>query len=323
LTHQLLTFARGGAPIKKTAFMSELIKDSTRFSLKGSRVRVTFSMPDDLWPVEIDEGQMSQVINNLIISADQAMPEGGAILVQAENMDLTEEVTVHGLILPKGKYLKISIKDQGIGIEKEHLHKIFDPYFTTKHTGSGLGLTSSYSIVKNHEGRLTVESELVLGATFHIYLPASPKAPAALKEIPFKEKIEEMPLVGRGKVLIMDDQPMVRQTLGDILVFMGYEVALAENGAEAIEIYLKAQESGRPFDAVIMDLIIPGGMGGEEAVKKLIEFDPETKVIVSSGYSTDPIMADFKQFGFKGCLAKPYDPQILNKTLHKVIRGEA
>jgi len=317
LTKQLLTFAKGGVPIRKITSISALIKDSAEFALKGSRVRCNFSLSDDLWQAEIDEGQMSQVINNMIINADQAMTEGGIIRLRAENTSLEKERVIHGTILPKGRYVEISIQDQGVGIPKEHLDKIFDPYFTTKQTGSGLGLTASYYIVKKHDGYLAVESEPGRGTTFFIYLPASTREMP--KEIPASEEAEERLLPGQGRILIMDDEEIVRDIIGKILSALGYEVASAEDGEEAIGIYQEARESGHPFAAVIMDLIIPGGMGGDVAVKKLFEVDPYAKVIVSSGYSTNPIMANFRQYGFCGCLAKPYDIQVLSKTLHEVI----
>ena len=312
LTQQLLTFSKGGAPIKKTASIAELIRDSADFALRGSNVKCEFSIPDDIWPGEVDKGQMSQVINNLIINADQAMSEGGIIKVRAENVTVGAE---HNLPLADGKYVKIEIEDEGIGIPKEHLPKIFDPYFSTKQKGSGLGLATSYSIIQRHAGYITAESELGVGTTFYIYLPASQK-----KEILEKKGAEERPFVGKGKILLMDDEEIVRNVAGAMLKYIGYEVDFAEDGAEAIELYRKAKESGQPFDVVIMDLTIPGGMGGKEAISKLIEIDPNVKAIVSSGYSTDAIMSDFKQYGFSGVIAKPYKIKDLSEVVHKAIR---
>ncbi|MBW1675580.1 MAG: response regulator [Deltaproteobacteria bacterium] len=312
LTQQLLTFSRGGAPIKKTVFISELLKDAAVFALSGSNVRCEFSIPGDVWPVEVDEGQITQVINNLIINASQAMPEGGIIRARAENIVVDAE---QGLPLKEGKYMKISIEDRGIGIPEEHLQKIFDPYFTSKQKGSGLGLATAYSIVKRHDGCIRVKSELGVGSTFHIYLPASSKEALIEKEL--RERIP----TGKGKILIMDDEDLVREVGGEMLDILGYEVEFAEDGAEAIELYKKAKESAQPFDAIIMDLTIPGRMGGKEAVEKLIEIDPEVKAIVSSGYSTDPIMADFRKYGFSGVVAKPYELNELGEALHKVIAG--
>lgn len=310
LTRQLLTFSKGGAPVKKTVSITELIRDSVNFSLRGSDARCEFSISDDLWPVEVDEGQINQVISNLIINADHAMPEGGIIKVRAENMTVAARQYPP---LKDGRYVKISIEDQGVGIPKENLQKIFDPFFTTKQDGSGLGLATTYSIIKNHGGYITVESDLGAGTTFHIYLQASHK------RIPKKKAAEEKPLVGKGRILLMDDEEMVRNVAGKMLGHIGYEVEFAGDGDKAIELYKEAKESGHPFDAVIMDMTIPGGIGGKEAIKKLLEIDPDVKAIVSSGYFSDPIMSEFKRYGFRNVLAKPYRIKELTETLRKVI----
>jgi nitrogen-specific signal transduction histidine kinase/CheY-like chemotaxis protein len=310
LTQQLLTFSQGGAPIKETTSIGELIEDSADFVLRGSNVRCEFSIPDGLWPVEIDKSQVNQVLYNLIINADQAMPDGGLIKVSAENISLDVKDI---LPLKKGRYVKIIIEDQGIGIPKEHLQKIFDPYFTTKKKGDGLGLTTSYSIIKNHNGHIQVESEPGVGSTFMIYLPASPK------KITKKKLPEEKILPGKGRVLVMDDEEVVREVVGDLLAILGYEVEFAKDGDEAIEIYKKAKASAQPFDAVIMDLTVPGGMGGKESIQRLLKIDPEIKAIVSSGYSNDPVMTDFMKYGFSGIVAKPFKIEKLNQVLHQVL----
>ncbi|HJP17692.1 MAG TPA: response regulator [Nitrospinota bacterium] len=311
LTQQLLTFSKGGAPIKSTASTAELVRDSAAFAMRGSTVKCEFSFPDDLWAVEVDSGQISQVINNLIINADQAMPEGGIIEVSAENIAISAKDV---LPLDEGNYVRISIKDQGIGISKEHLKKIFDPYFSTKQKGSGLGLATSYSIVKRHRGYITVTSELTIGTTFHIYLSASQK------ETTLKKKEKKVDLIGKGKILVMDDLEIVKELADLALRRMGYEVELAEDGSKAIELYKKAKESGKPFDAVIMDLTVPGGMGGKEAIQKLLEIDPKAKAIVSSGYSNDPVMADFRKHGFVAFLVKPFKLEELHKVLAEVLQ---
>ena len=312
LTQQLLTFSKGGAPVKKTASIEELLRDTTVFTLSGSNVKCKFSIPEDIWSVEIDEGQISQVLNNLIINADQAMPEGGIINISAENVIIgTKDI----LPLQEGRYIKLSIKDQGIGIPEEYLQKIFDPYFTTKQKGSGLGLTIAYSIIKNHKGHIAVESKLGAGSNFSIYLPA-------LKtQVPEEKEAENRPITGKGKIMVMDDEEVIRDSLGEILTFLGYEVGFARDGEEAITIYKKAKDTGQSFDAVILDLTIRGGMGGKETIGKLIEIDPKVKAIVSSGYSTDPVMADFKNYGFSGVVAKPYDIKELSEALDSVIIG--
>lgn len=310
LTQQLLTFSKGGAPIKKITSITELIKDSAGFALRGSNVRCHFYLPDELWHVDVDEGQISQVINNLIINADQAMPEGGIIRVTAEN------VTLEGGVLPlkKGRYVKISIADQGVGIPEKYVEKIFDPYFTTKQKGSGLGLSTCYSIIKNHDGYITAASEVGVGTTFYVWLPASQK-----KE---ETKVEAGEVIkGEGNVLLMDDEDFVRDAAGEILQYLGYTVVEARDGNEAIDLYKNALKED-PFDVVIMDLTIPGGMGGKEAVSRLVEIDPEVKAVVASGYSTDPVMADYKKYGFRGVVIKPYSIEDLSKMLHKVLKNE-
>ncbi len=311
LTQQLLSFSRGGAPIKKTAFIANILRESVAFALSGSDVRCVFFIPDDLWPVEIDEGQMDQVISNLVINADQAMPEGGVIELRAENAILESQDVVP---LKTGEYVKISLEDQGIGISKGHIQKIFDPFFTTKQKSNGLGLATSYSIIKNHGGYITTESQVGIGTTFHIYLPVSSE------KILIKKKKEDGKLVtGKRRVLAMDNEEFVRELLSEILTNIGYGVTTVADGAEAVELYQEARESGNPFDAVIIDLTIPDGMGGKEAVQRFIKIDPEVKAIVSSGYSNDPIMANFKRYGFKGVIAKPYRTEELSEVLRRVI----
>ena len=310
LTMQLLTFSKGGAPIKTSASIADLIKDSTNFMLRGSNVKCEFSLPDELWPVEIDEGQMSQVINNLIINADQAMPGGGNIEISSINVIIRP-----GDIIPlkKGKYVKVSIKDHGKGITKRNLTKIFYPYFTTKRSGSGLGLSVAYSIVKNHEGYITVMSKPGKGTTFYIYIPASQK------KIPEKRTWKKSLYMGKRNILVMDDEKMVRDILSRMLKKLGCEVVCVKDGAEAIIKYKQSKETGKPFDVVIMDLTIPGGMGGQETIKKLLEIDPEVKAIVSSGYSNDPIMSHYQAYGFSSVIAKPYRITELSKILRDVM----
>ena len=312
LTQQLLTFARGGIPVRKVSSITELIKDTATFILRGSNVKCELSLPGDIWPVEVDEVQMTQVINNLAINAGEAMPEGGTIHIEAKNTVVEGDA----LPLPAGKYVEITVEDHGIGIEKEHLSRIFEPYFTTKLKGSGLGLATTYSIIKNHDGYITVESEVGAGTTFHIYLPAS-KRPIPAKK---REEAVQSAFPGRGKILVMDDEEVIREMLSKMLPLAGYEVELVKDGAEAIERYVKAEKAGQPFDAVIMDLTVPGGMGGREAIKELLEIAPAAKVIVSSGYATDSVMADYKQYGFSAIAAKPYSAGDLERILHNILK---
>ncbi|MFC1713254.1 PAS domain S-box protein [Candidatus Poribacteria bacterium] len=313
LTQQLLTFSKGGAPILQTANIAELLKNSADFTLSGSNVSCEFSVPDDLLAADIDEGQMNQVINNLVINSQQAMPAGGVVKIHAENIVIDAG---SGLPLGPGAYIKISVEDEGTGIAEEHFQRIFDPFFTTKQAGSGLGLATSYSIVEKHNGHITVESQVGVGTTFHIYLPAS-----AEKVLAKSEEEEEKPIMGAGRVLVMDDEKHVRDLADQILDSLGYKAITVIDGAEAIDSYQKAMESGNPFDAVIMDLTIPGGMGGEEANQRLIEIDPGVKAIVSSGYSNDPVLANFREYGFRGVIAKPYKVRELSAVLHGVITG--
>ncbi len=314
LTQQLLTFSRGGAPVKKAISAAKVIEEAAGLALSGSRAKSVFSPPDDLWAVEADEGQIIQVVSNIVINADQAMPQGGTINISARN---TVVGTGSALPLTEGRYVEISIEDHGIGIPQEHLGRIFDPYFTTKQKGRGLGLPTAYSIVKNHGGHITVESELGVGTTFHIYLPA------LKKRIPKggKQASVQPSLLAQGKILVMDDQEDIREMLREMLGLIGYEVEVATDGAEAIEAYRRAMESSQSFDAVILDLTVPGGMGGKEAVKKLLEIDPGVKAIVSSGYANDPVMADLKKYGFKALVAKPYDLKEMQEVLRRVLAG--
>ena len=309
LTRQLLTFSRGGAPIKKIASIAELLKDSVTFATRGSKVRCEFAVPENLWHVDVDIGQIDQVINNLVINAVQAMPDGGVLTVKAANLTVTGSP---GLPLKKGEYVRIAIKDTGVGVPQEHLQKIFDPYFTTKEKGTGLGLASAYSVIRKHDGLMTVESEIGVGSAFTFYLPATPKVAVV------EEPDEEKSLRGRGTILVMDDDVMILDLAGELLAILGYEAAFAKNGDVAVGMYKDALTDKRPFDAVVMDLTIPGGLGGKETVKRLLEIDPCAKAIVSSGYSNDPIMAEYEKHGFVGALPKPYNINDMGKLLKKI-----
>lgn len=306
LTKQLLTFSKGGLPVKKPVDLSQMIRESASFSVRGSNIRCEVALPVSLPAVEADEGQISQVIHNLVINADQAMPEGGVIKITSS--------VVEGKGDDKGPFLRIQVSDTGKGIAEEHLAKVFDPYFTTKKDGSGLGLATVYSIVRNHGGFVEVESAQAAGTTFSVYLPVSSK-PAIGRESGETEELER----GQGRILIMDDEHMVREAAATILEELGYEVEFAENGKEAIAKYGREMKGTRPFDAVIMDLTIPAGMGGKEAVRKLLELDPGARVIVSSGYSNDDIMSDYARFGFSAVIAKPYRIEDLSRTVKGVI----
>ena len=312
LTQQLLTFARGGEPVKMLVQIRELLEESTRFVLSGSNVKCTSHLADDLWAVNADRGQISQVIQNITLNGAQSMPDGGAITVRAENYTAAADNPQH---LPGGAYVRLEFIDQGAGIAQKDLGKIFDPYFSTKKSGTGLGLTICHSIVSKHNGLIAVESELGVGTKFTIYLPA-------LKDSrPVQAVSQPGVLHGSGRVLVMDDEEQVRGIVGEMLTFLGYEVGFARDGEEAIDLYRRAMAGGSRYDVVIMDLTIPGGMGGREAVLKLREIDPNLKAIVSSGYSNDPVMADFQAYGFQGVASKPFDTERLSRVLHEITTG--
>ncbi|HOC58353.1 MAG TPA: AAA family ATPase [Smithellaceae bacterium] len=311
LTKQLLTFSKGGSPVKKTASILELLRESTKFILSGSNIKSQFFLPETVWPVEVDEGQINQVVNNLVLNAIQAMPQGGVITLSACNVHIPPDSP---LPLSAGPYVKISIQDEGVGISRENLPRIFDPFFTTKSKGNGLGLATTHSIIRKHDGHIDVESCENQGTTFFIYLPASQKL-----LVPEKAKNPQEGLGGKGKLLLMDDEDMILEVGNDILTLLGYNVVKAHNGEEAIELYVAAKQSGEPFHAIIMDLTIPGGMGGKEAIQKLKHIDPDVKAIVSSGYSNDPVMADYINQGFSGVIIKPYRIDDLGRMLQKIL----
>jgi PAS domain S-box-containing protein len=312
LTQQLLTFSKGGEPVKKRVSLKTIIPDTVKFALSGSNVKSSISIAADLLPVDADAGQISQVIQNIVINADQSMPGGGIIKVKAENIAVDAE---GDLALEAGKYSVIHIEDSGIGMPSGDLSRIFDPFFTTKERGSGLGLATAYSIIKKHGGLIKVESGIGVGTTFGIYLPVSEG------EIREGNGTDYELLKGEGRVLVMDDERSMRPSISLILKKLGYEVEFADEGSQALEMYKRSRETGRPFDAAILDLTVPGGMGGEETIEKLLELDPEVKAIVSSGYSDDSVMADHSNYGFKAALIKPYGPEKLSRVLHAVIKG--
>jgi PAS domain S-box-containing protein len=315
LTKQLLTFSKGGSPVKEVASIKELIEETVGFCLSGSNANYRLEIPDGLMASNIDKGQIDQVINNLLINALQAMPAGGTITVIAENFILREDGPAehaHLGLLP-GNYIKVSIKDEGVGIAPKDLEKIFDPYFTTKPQGTGLGLTTSYSIIKNHNGAITVESQFGEGSVFSFYLPA---LEVSLNSYAAESKNSKN---RAGKILVMDDDEAVRTVVTQLLKGFGFQVQCAATGNETIEAYKNAFLEGAPFDVVIMDLTIPGGIGGKEALKILKETDPQIKAIVASGYSNDPVMANFKDFGFRGVIVKPFNIDEFLRVIESVM----
>jgi CheY-like chemotaxis protein len=273
---------------------------------------VVFDIAGDLWPVDVDEGQIGQSICDLVTNARQAMPQGGTVTIRAENRVFADDTPG----LPAGKYVEIVVEDEGTGIPAEHLSQVFDPYFTTKQVGSGLGLTRAYSVIKGHGGHIRVESTVGEGTAFFVYIPASSgeltDAQAEVTGI----------TSAQGKVLVMDDEESVRAIAGRLLTRAGYEVEQAADGAEAIKLYRKARSSGSPFDVIILDLTVPRGMGGAEAIRELRQIDPGVKAIVSSGYSADAVMGDFEKHGFNGVVPKPYKPEQLCRAVYRAMHGD-
>ena len=311
LTQQLLTFAKGGAPIRGPADVGELLKESASFALRGANTGVTYKLSDELWLVEVDENQISQVFNNILINADQAMPNGGMVEVAAEN---TLVDSTMGIPIKEGRFVRVSIKDTGMGINKEIITRVFDPFFTTKTAGSGLGLTTAYSIVHRHKGYISFESEPGVGTTFVVYLPASINEPALNIENPVIVQTE------KGHLLMMDDEEHLLAVTKTYLSKMGFDVTTVTDGALMIDYYQKAILENCRYDLVIMDLTIPGGMGGKETIEELLIVDPDIKAVVTSGYSDDPVMAEYERYGFCAVLPKPFTPERLLELVNKVLR---
>lgn len=313
LTLQLLTFAKGGSPIKQMVSIGDVVREAAEFALRGSNVRAEYHFPAELPALEVDPGQVSQVVHNLIINSKQAMPQGGSLGITAESFTADKGVN---LPLAAGNYVRVSFRDSGTGIKAEHLGKIFDPYFTTKSSGSGLGLATAYSIMKRHDGLITVESEWGSGSTFHLYFPASNTKLRPQGNSP------ELSVKGCGRVLAMDDDPAIRNLLCAVLTHFGYKPVAVADGREAILEYQRARSAGEPYNAVIMDLTIPGGMGGKETIAELLRIDPEVRAIVSSGYSNDPVLAEYKKHGFRARAEKPFRMQELAAALNEILDEE-
>jgi PAS domain S-box-containing protein len=313
LTHQLLTFAKGGAPQKKPMQLGPLIEESMNLSLGGSSIRCDKDIPSDLYSIEVDHGQMNQVFNNVLLNARQAMPNGGVIKIEAYNRTVHEN-EIAGK--PAGEYVHIRFIDQGTGIPKDILPKVFNPFYTTKQAGSGLGLATSYSIIKKHEGSISIESELGKGTTVSIHLPAFTGAQQD------EDSGNEQICCGKGKILLMDDEEIIRSMASEMLERAGCQVVCVKTGEQAIEAYVNAKSEGNLFDVVILDLTVAGGMGGEMAVKRLKEIDSEVKALVSSGYSDSPVLANPKDYGFVGKIAKPYQAKELYGALSAILRDK-
>ncbi|MBF0540938.1 MAG: response regulator [Nitrospirae bacterium] len=310
ILNRLQTFSRGDALFIRQQSLTKLLSEVGNLVLSGSNSQCEVTILKDLWAVEFDKTQLNQVITNLLINADQAMPNGGKINIVAENIEIIDTKIQY---LINGKYIKITIRDNGKGIPKENIHKIFDPFFTTKESGQGLGLAMSYSIVKKHKGHIEVESELGKGTSFYIYLPASES-----EQIEEEQELipDQWQLLGKS-ILIMDDNETLLESITAILSEKGCIVDVARNGDEAIALYTKGLKSTEPYDILIIDVTISGGMGGITAIKKLKEMDPKVKAIVSSGYSEIPVMSNFRQYGFVAALPKPYTIEELNYVLQE------
>jgi len=307
LTQQLLTFAKGGEPVKKVGNLFPFVQETAKFALSGSNVSCVFEVPQDIWNSDFDRNQIGQVIDNIVINAKQAMPDGGTIAVTAGNVKFVQDEHPP---LASGNYVRISIKDSGIGMPQEILPRIFDPFYTTKVTGHGLGLASCYSIIKRHGGCIDVESEPGKGSTFHIYLPATVGSVSSSSEASsFMHK-------GIGTFLVMDDEEVIRETIREMLRQFGYAVVCKNNGKEAIDFALSEIEAKRKIAGMIFDLTIPGGIGGKEAIGEIKKICPDTPVYVTSGYAEDPIMANPREYGFAASIRKPFRKAELSEMLN-------
>jgi PAS domain S-box-containing protein len=304
LTQQLLTFAKTGTPLKKAASLENLLQESAQFILHGSNVSCQFNFPLGLWAVEIDQGQISQVVNNLVINAVHAMPQGGKLNISVENLPLPRLDPT--LPLPKKDYVCIKVQDEGLGIPPDHINHIFEPYYTTKQKGNGLGLAMTFSIVQQHEGFITVESEIGRGTTFIVYLPASANRSQLIAPSKAKPVSSTLSLKGSGRLLVLDDDRRILTFLKKSLTHYGYTVDLVENGLDAIEQYRQAFFSSDPYALVLMDLTIVGGIGAKEVIASLRQFDPYIKAIVTSGYASDPTIVHYQDYGFSTSITKPF-----------------
>jgi PAS domain S-box-containing protein len=317
IAQQLLTFSKGGDPVKNVVSLENIVEDTVRLVLAGSKVRPVFKGTLDLWAVNVDQGQICQVLHNLVINARQAMENGGECRIEVRNVgkDEGERLCYSQQIVPShDQWILITVQDQGIGISNENLGKIFDPYFSTKSTGSGLGLATSYSIIRNHDGILWAESEVGIGSRFSFLLPAV--SPGKIASLPTKKEMK----YGYGRILIMDDEAQIRKVLGEMVQVCGYDFHAVPDGEQAFKAFRQAQENGEPFSAVILDLTIPGGLGGKEVVKAMLSVASHLRAIVISGYSNDPVLANYEEYGFKGRVAKPFNLVDLSIVLNSVMK---
>ena len=313
LARQLLTFARGGEPVKRVIALQQLVQETISLVLRGSNIKGTVGIPESVHAIEADEGQLSQVLHNIASNAMQAMPGGGTLTVTAQNVTLPAG---NPLSLPGGSYVRLVFADQGCGIPEGDLKRVFDPYFTTKSSGRGLGLASVHSIVKRHGGKVGVSSVTGKGTTVTVHLPS---IGAVCSKHDGGSADQPGAIHAGGSILVMDDEEIIRDLTGEILDYLGYQTTTCEDGAEAYALYQAARESGSPFSAVILDLTVPGGMGGKEAAERILGIDPKACLIVSSGYSNDPIMSDFGSYGFSAAIGKPYKMGEFEKLLNSML----
>jgi len=317
LTSRLITFSEGGGPLKKVHVLDRLLRESASIALSGSNIQCFFDFPDSLWPALTDEGQMQQVVLHLVRNAREAMPGGGIVTIRAENVRIKRDENPG---LKEGAYVKWSVEDQGQGIPEEHRSRIFDPYYTTKSLGDvkgmGLGLAICHSIIKKHEGLISYTTEVGKGTQFTVYIPAYVE-----EKVLSPQDVDQDSQGAQGRILVMDDEETVRQVMGQILAHLGYEVITAENGEDAVALYREAKAAARPFDLVILDLTVRGGMGGKLAIQKIREFDPAVRAIIATGYSNDPIVQSFRDYGFQEAITKPFTLTTLKAAVSDVLTG--
>lgn len=309
LAYQLLTLSKGGAFTKSTDGINELIRETCRFALRGSKSTCQYRLLKDLWRCDIDRGQLEQVVCNIILNADQAMPDGGVVTISSDNVEMHDEAESS---LPAGRYVCLTFEDNGIGIPEQNRAQIYDPFFTTKQTGNGLGIPTVHSIIKQHGGHMDISSIVDEGTVIHIYLPAS-ETPTAIRS-----ETNHTPHTGSGLVLVLDDNDMVLRMARMLLEHMGYDPVCVRDGRDAIEAYRLAMDKRTPFKLLLLDLTIPGGMGGDKTIRALREIDPGVKAIVSSGHGSDPIMSNYAELGFCAAIAKPYTLAQLSQVLNQV-----
>jgi CheY-like chemotaxis protein len=319
LTQRLLTFAKGGAPIKKPLAVVPLVQECAARSLHSTGVTPDFYLAENLWPAVVDESQIEQVLHNLFSFVRSSLSTNPRLDIHVLNQEVESDST---LVLNPGRYVLVSIRDYGTGLERDQLSKIFEPYFGPKRNGSGLELTTAYSIMRKHDGQIAVESIAGQGTMFHVYLPAAVEQPAVPVE-DCKPSAPSRPLITPRRILVMDDELSLRQLAAHVLARLGHTVETVADGAEAIQVYQAGLQNAEPFDAVIMDLTIPNGMGGQETIGELLQIDPNVRAIVCSGYSNDPVMANFRDYGFGGVVPKPYSPDDLARAVDDLLDAGA